>query len=210
MMFNVCSKCGAYQADKVVDKTGPYAICGHCGYKHKFVQLPLFILTGASGTGKSTIGSLLASKIQEVVVMESDILWREEFNTPETDYREFRELWLQVCKNISQNGKSVVLCGCVLPSQYENCVEQRYFSNIHYMALTCHEKLLIQRLRERPKWRDSGEDDNIQNQIRFNNWFIENSQTDKPAIKKLDTSLITVVDAVEKVVDWVSCRLNKE
>ena len=81
-MFNVCPGCGEYRADKVIDHAGSYAVCPCCGYQHKFLQLPLFILTGASGVGKTTTCLALAAKTTEVVVMESDILWRAEFNQP--------------------------------------------------------------------------------------------------------------------------------
>lgn len=51
-MFNVCPKCGEYHADKIIDNADPFAICPVCGYSNKFVKLPLFAITGASGAGK--------------------------------------------------------------------------------------------------------------------------------------------------------------
>jgi ABC-type dipeptide/oligopeptide/nickel transport system ATPase subunit len=127
-MFNICPNCGEYHPDKIIVSSGSYAVCPNCGFKHKFIQLPLFILSGASGTGKSTVSLALADKMKEVVVMDSDILWRRELEQPGTDLREYRETWLRVCKNISQSGKPVVLCGAAVPEHFEACVERRYFS----------------------------------------------------------------------------------
>src|SRR5947208_8551387 len=158
-MFNVCSNCGEYRADKTIVPGGVYAICPNCRFRYEFVRLPLFILTGASGVGKSTVCLALAAKMKDVVVMESDILWRAEFNQPETDYREYRETWLRVCKNISQAGKPVVLCGVGEPTQFEQCLERRYFSELHYLALICDDQILASRLRNRPTWRVSFKDD---------------------------------------------------
>ena len=144
-MFNVCPNCGEYDVDKIIVPEGPYAVCPRCEYQHKFLRLPLFVLTGASGVGKTATCLALAAKAQDFVVMESDILWRDEFNQPETNYRDYRETWLRVCKNISQAGKSVILCGAAVPAQFEQCVERRYFSDIHYLALVCEDEVLAAR-----------------------------------------------------------------
>ena len=85
--MNVCLNCGLYHADKVIDRDGPYAICPECGHKHCFLQLPLLIVAGASGAGKSTVGQQLAGRVGEAIVLEADILWRAEFNKPEDKYR---------------------------------------------------------------------------------------------------------------------------
>src|SRR5437762_10497370 len=74
-MFNVCPKCGEYSVEKPIDASGPFAICPFCGYAHPFLQLPLFIITGSSGSGKTTICLELIPLVQECVILESDILW---------------------------------------------------------------------------------------------------------------------------------------
>ena len=43
---------------------------------------PLFLVTGASCVGKSSMCEILFQKEQDYVVMESDLLWEERFNTP--------------------------------------------------------------------------------------------------------------------------------
>lgn len=206
-MFNVCPGCGEYRVDKTILPDGPYAVCPICKYHHKFAQLPLFILTGASGTGKTATSLALAAQVKEFVVMESDILWRDEFNQPQTDFQNYREMWLRVCKNISQAGKPVVLCGCAIPEQFEKCVERRYFSNIHYLALTCQDEILASRLRNRPAWRGSSSDEYINEHLKFNNWLINNAKDTDPPITLLDTSEITVNETVEKVKKWLNSHL---
>ena len=202
-MFNVCPGCGEYRADKEIDVMKALAICPNCGHRHKFVQLPLFILTGASGTGKSTASLALSDKFKDVVVMESDILWRDEFNQPETNYQNYREMWLRVCKNIAQAGKPVLLCGCAVPEQFAECTERRYFSNIHYLALVCENELLEKRLRARPQWRGSFRDEYIKEHLAFNDWLKNNAKNTKPRITLLDTSKITAYDTAERVIEWI-------
>src|SRR5512142_300363 len=104
-MVNGCLECGAYRVDKIIDPEGPFAICPECGSKQRFMQLPLLIVSGASGVGKSTVFLLLLGQMREVVMLDSDILWRPEFNRPEIRYRDYFETWLRMCKNISQSGR---------------------------------------------------------------------------------------------------------
>jgi gluconate kinase len=140
--------------------------------------------------------------------MECDILWRKEFDHPENDYRDYRELWLRMCKNISQSGKPVALFGSAIPSQYEDCIERRYFSEIYYLALICDDDLLKERLKNRPSWRNCGSDEFIEGHIQFNNWFIQNAEKSIPPITLLDTSHDSTKTSVEKVIKWISERLR--
>jgi broad-specificity NMP kinase len=207
-VFNVCPKCGEYRADKIIDPEGAYAVCPDCDYRHKFVRLPLFVLTGASGVGKTSTCLALAARANDLVAMESDILWRDEFNQPETNYRNYREMWLRVCKNISQAGKPVILCGAAVPSQFEQCVERRYFSDIYYLALVCDDEVLASHLRSRPAWRSTSADEQIKEQVAFNRWLKDNARSTQPPMALLDTTEITVDQSVEGVMRWVRDCLN--
>jgi hypothetical protein len=209
-MFNVCPNCGEYRADKIILPEGPFVVCPDCNYRHKFVRLPLFILTGASGGGKTATCLALATKTKDLVVMESDILWRNEFNQPETNYEDYREMWLRVCKNISQAGKPVILCGVAEPSQFEQCVERRYFSDIHYLALVCDDEVLVSRLRSRPAWRSTSTDKQIKEQVAFNCWLKDNARNTLPPMALLDNTELTVDESVEGVTRWVSDCLNRK
>ena len=209
-MFNVCPNCGEFNADKLIVPEGPYAECLSCHYRHKFIRLPLFVLTGASGSGKTTTCLAFAAKAMDLVVLESDILWREEFTQPETNYRNYRETWLRVCKNISQAGRPVVLCGTALPEQFEQCVERRYFSNINYLALVCSDEILASRLRSRSAWRGSSTDEYVTTHVAFNTWLKNNAKSTEPPMTLLDTSDITVGESVEAVEEWVSSCVGGE
>jgi Predicted nucleotide kinase len=179
-------------------------ICPNCKEKQLLKRLPLFIITGASGVGKSTLSAELYKKETEYIVLESDILWFDFFNTIEDNYRTYRETWLRLCKNISQSGKSVVLCGCSTPEQFENCIERRYFSEILYLACVCDSDLLEKRLRQ---GRNVNDDNWIQSSISFNQWLKDNADKTEPKIMLLETSNKSVEEAAEFVDEWIKERL---
>jgi predicted kinase len=208
-MINICFNCGVYRPDKIIDSAGPYAICPECNYRHAFLQLPLLVVSGASGTGKSTICQLLLGNLNEVVLLDSDILWRAEFNKPENNHREFFETWLRVCKNIAQSGRPVVLFGAGLgvAENLEPCIERRYFSVIHYLALTCQDEVLTERLRARPQWRASNDITFLNQQVHYNQWLQANARIANPAIHLVDTTTITIEETAMQVAAWIRQRI---
>jgi len=207
-MWNVCWQCGSYHADKRVDPDGPAAICPECGHRHPFRQLPLLIVSGASGAGKSAVCQALLGRLPEVVLLDSDILWRPEFNTPADNYRAFFETWLRLCKNIGQAGRPVVLfgAGVGVPANLETCVERRYFSALHYLALICEDGLLVERLKQRPPWRGTHSPDYHAEHVRFNGWFKAQAAQSTPAITLIDTSTTSVGDTATQVAAWIRDR----
>lgn len=178
--------------------------CPFCGHTEEINRMPLFIITGASGVGKSTVCRQLFLKEKDYIVMESDILWNNSFNHPENNYREYRELWLRMCKNISQIGKPVVLCGSAVPEQFENCLERRYFSEIYYLALVCDEDILCKRLEERVDYKNY-----IKGSIEFNAWLKENADKTNPKIKLIESSNLTVHEKEKIINDWIYEHINK-
>lgn len=202
-MFNVCPGCGEYTDVKEIINKPVRAVCPVCGHERQFLSLPLFVITGASGSGKTTAALELITTTHDFVILDQDILWNEAFNEPESDYRAFRNTWLRMVKNIHQAGKPVVLFGSAIPQQYEPCIERRYVSSIHYLALVCEPSELERRLVERPNWRRSGSPDNLERMIDFNRWLSENASKTDPKMTVLDTTRTTVQETVKLIHDWL-------
>lgn len=140
----------------------------------------LFILTGASGVGKSTVAEILFRQETSYIVLESDILWNDRFNTPDDNYHEYRELWMTLCYNISQIGMPVLLCGCATPEQLECCDARKYFNHVYYIAVVCDTDELEVRMRE---GRNIKDEDWLKGSKEFNNWLINYSHETEPNIK---------------------------
>jgi hypothetical protein len=211
-MFNVCYQCGAYHADKTIDPSGPFAICPACGHNHPFRRLPLLLIGGASGAGKSTVCRHLLGQESEAVLLDADILWRDAFNTPEDNYRAFFETWLRMAKNIGQSGRAVAIFGAgfVVPSNVEPCVERRYFSRIHYLGLVCEAESLAARLRARPQWRQSAEESFIQGQIRFNQWILDQGALPDSPVEVFDTTNTDPAETAKAVHRWILQKIEQD
>jgi hypothetical protein len=170
----------------------------------------LFLITGASGAGKSSVCGLLPGLLPECVVLESDLLWRKEFTSEDDDGRsDFHELWLRVAKAINQSGRPVVLCGTVIPAKLESLQQRRYFSELFYLALVCDDLTLEDRLKMRPDWRfrHSDRTEFTEKMIVFNRWLRDNASTTEPPMSVLDTSILTVDEVAERTARWVRLHL---
>ena len=167
-------------------------------------KMPLFIITGASGVGKSTACEILFNDESEYIVMESDLLWHDIYNTPNDNYKKYRELWLRVCANISQIGKPTVLCGCAIPEQFDVCIEKVYFTKIHYLAIVCDEKVLVERMKLGRKISD---DNWIKSSIDFNQWLINNGESHN--IHLLDSSSFSADQTAKEIDKWILRNINQ-
>jgi broad-specificity NMP kinase len=167
-------------------------------------KLPLFIITGASGIGKSTLSKVLFDNEERYIVLESDLLWSDYYDTPEDDYENYRKLWLRICSSISQIGMPVVLCGCAVPAQFEIHSERQAFSEIHYIAVVSDEETLVSRM----KGRNIQDENWIKSSVDFNNWLINNADTTSPKLYLLDTTKMTAEEAASIADKWILERIR--
>lgn len=207
-MFNVCPKCGIYDEKKAVIAARKVIVCPACRAEIPFIPRPLFILTGASGSGKSSVIRMLAGRFQEVVALDSDILWMEAFHDPET-WGAYINAWLRVAKNISMSGRPVLLAGAGLgvPENLLACSELRYFSVVHILALVCEDSILRARLQARPAWRQCTAEPFLTDQLKFNRWFQTEGQQAELPIHLLNTSRERVAETAAVIETWVRAKL---
>jgi shikimate kinase len=200
-VFEVCPHCGLYSETKQFSHH--IARCPHCQQSIPFVAQPLFVLTGASGTGKSTLAQYLAPRLAACVTLEADTFLACAPLDASDDYRAFRDYSLRVARDVGQSGRPVLLGGSATPGQYEKCPNAGFFSAFHYLALVCEDDELRQRLQSRPAWRGSSTPEFIETMRQFNQWFRSSAYTHD----LLDTTYLSIADAAAVVTHWVQARL---
>ncbi|MFA5031727.1 MAG: hypothetical protein WC614_01790 [bacterium] len=210
-MFGICPNCGKYSEDKEVIPDGSFLICPFCNYRQKFLRMPLLVITGASGTGKSSAYKelLYSDKKPNAIMLEGDLLWRKGFADAEGGIPEYRNVWLLVCSHISQNKLPVALFLSISPGEFEKCPNRKYFSEIHYLALVCRNEELKDRLYKRELWRFPEErDKQIQVHLDWNQSFLKDFYKKQYSVDVLDNSDITVQDTILKITGWINSKIK--
>ena len=164
----------------------------------------LFLVGGASGTGKTAICNQIAGKISGLVVLDGDVIWSCGNFTPEKT-EAFYAFVLRICNEIAKSGLSVAVfhAGAGVPENIEHCRERELFDEVHYLGLYCSDEELEKRLRERPEWRDQNPDGFISAMKGFNAMYRLYGK-DGSKMDKVDTSSITLMESSRQVMDWIS------
>ena len=209
-MFNVCTACGLSHVEPELGEGG-VLICSSCGERRRgFRKLPLLLVGGPAGAGKSTAGAMLLGELSEAVLIESDLLWRKEFNTPGDGYNNYFRLWLRLAAHISQSGRPVAIFGAgfAVPHSVEPLPERSLFSAVHYLGLTCDDDALTARLRARPTWRNTT-DELIGEHVKFNHWLKENAADASPPVTLIDTTADSPEETAARVAAWIRERATE-
>ncbi len=197
-MIEICSNCGNHEWDKEI--IGNKLRCPKCGEEWEFRKMPLLILTGCSGVGKTTTAIEIMRKMVDFVVLDADIFagfinWEDEESC-----NNWVEIIANISKDIQQSGKPVLwtMAGCLdrLPKAYNS----RYFSEIICLALVTDENALRQRMQE---GRGITGDNWINSSCDYNRYFMEHDRIGDTKYELLDISTKDPREVADYVVNWV-------
>ncbi|HEY6738890.1 MAG TPA: hypothetical protein VI076_08570 [Actinopolymorphaceae bacterium] len=140
------------------------ADCPGCGDRHAVRRLPLFVVTGASASGKTTVLPDLIAALPECVVFDVDWLIDPlgRLCLPDPmDWTGFRDTWLSVAHGVAAGGRTTVLLGPFVPEQMAELPARRWVTDIHFAVLDCSDEVRRARLAARPPWRERAVEEHV-------------------------------------------------
>jgi hypothetical protein len=165
---------------------------------------PLFAVSGATGVGKTTSTRGFPQLVPEVIRLDGDLLWSNEYFDDPASVRRFYGTWLRVAAALAENGRSRVFCGAVAPDQWEPLPERALVGDIHYLALVCDPEIHERRLRERGP---GSQDHRFPSFLSHNRWLRDNAASTDPPMAVVDTTSQAPEETADAIAAWIHRRL---
>jgi broad-specificity NMP kinase len=177
-------------------------VCPECGETYSIPWLPFFVITGGGGCGKTTVAQSLIGHLDSCVIIETDDygLIRGGFDTND----DFFHYLIFLSMKLSRNGRPVVLCGWVGPSQILASSRLKFFSAVHILVLTCEADVQTDRLKTRNLTPPAAE--KIEMALRATQIMKKEIELYDNVVA-LDTTELTQEQTVAEVERWILERL---
>jgi predicted kinase len=178
------------------------AACPQCGRTDDAVLGPLFIVTGASGSGKTAVLAPLARRLRgRCVTVDADMLMDSAAalnEGKEIIWPAFWDAWLSFAHGVAQSGLPTVLLGPLMPDHLRDLPARRWTGDIRFLVLDCPDDLRRDRINARPVWRSR----DIDEQVEFGRWLRRNIPD------SVDTSSGTPEDTAASIAAWIDRHLT--
>lgn len=194
--------CQSCDTPVVMQPADGLAVCPECDRADEAAALrPLFVVTGASGSGKTAVLAPLARRLRgRCVTFDVDLLMDSAgalSGGRPIDWAAFRDAWLAIAHGVAQSGMPTVLLGPFIPDHLRDLPARRWISDIHFIALDCPDEVRRARISARPPWRSR----DIDEQVEFGRW-LRRSLADR-----VDTSSGTPQDTAAAIAAWIERHL---
>jgi hypothetical protein len=177
--------------------------CPECGRAGDAAALePLFIITGASGSGKTAVLGPLARRLRgRCVTFDADLLIDAAgalSGGQPIIWPAFRDAWLAVAHGVAQSGMPTVLLGPFIPGHLQELPARRWIGDIHCLVLDCPDDLRRTRISARPAWRNR----DTEEQAEFGRWLRCN------IADRIDTGSGTPEHTAAAITAWIDRHLT--
>ncbi len=201
-MIGICEKCGNYGWDKEVE--GDKITCPRCGASWKFKKLPLFILTGCSGIGKTTTAQHIQKECQDIVTLDADMFYNlMPSETDEDGYAQVEQIG-SLTKNIAQSGKPVLWTMAGNLDKINGTYNRRFFSDVYVLALIASKEDVQKRMSE---GRFITDQNWIQGSVDYNNYFRTHNSLGDISFETCNTEGKSVPEVAEEVKKWMFSKI---
>jgi broad-specificity NMP kinase len=198
-----CYECGRYTVKRrELSNCLGYFTCDACGYQIKKTVLPLFIVTGASGVGKSAIVEPLQHLLIEYGVFDKDHIWA-------TDWDMVYNNFFRIASALAQGNKKTVVVGTIIPEHLEGLSDRDLVGDIFYINLHTDDQTRRTRLTTRRKWGLPSEEF-IQEHARFAAQLLMDAETNfGHPMPTIDTTSKSPKEVAKQIADWISAKALK-
>lgn len=203
-MLSICPKCGNHEWNKTISVDKKQIFCPNCGYQWDFKAMPLFILTGCSGVGKTTTAQELLLRDTDFLVMDADFLFNIMPHDTDEDYKNWVEQIMSLSKNIMQGGKPLLWTMAGALEYFEKTYNRRFFTEVYFLALVCTDEALEKRMREGRHITDANW---IKSSVDYNHWFMDNGTISGTKADTFDITGKSVSEVADYVTGWVKGKL---
>lgn len=206
--MHFCTSCQATFPHKDPRPDQGVAVCTQCGSENRIPRVPLFIITGSSGCGKSTVAQILLGKLNPYFIVDADFLCH--------DIKGYGGSWDAFWNHVSivslalaRNLRPIVVVGRVTPAQIEKAKTLSFFSAVHYMILTCDPSTQAARLKGRsvPGLLKPPTPEEIEGHARAAQSIVEEARQ-RPNATILDNTGLTQSHTAAVVDRWILERLD--
>lgn len=161
---------------------------------------PLFVVTGVSGSGKSTTAVELKRIMSNFDVFDMDIILNND------DFQTACENWVKLAYFATKSGRGTILFGnAPKPYDVQACEYIKHFQEVHFLHLHCNDTIRRLRLDLRGWWPEEG----ILETLGLSAGMLERSKAAQPLIPIIDTSQTSVADVAAEIKRWVLSKWNK-
>ncbi|MCC7449469.1 MAG: nucleoside kinase [Anaerolineae bacterium] len=199
----VCPYCGENTVANP-ERSSDSTRCANCGKAIPTHIFPLFVVTGASGSGKTAVVPELRCTLRHCVVFDKDLLWGRCGN-----WEQFYNNWLRIAYSIAQGGRYTVIAGIIMPGDFDSCEDRGLIGPIYYVNLHCDDAVREQRIRARPAWRQSTNEWFIQEQRRVAAELLTLAPGLDPPMYVINTSAQSTAATAASVVHWATTILKQ-
>jgi predicted kinase len=189
-----CMECGPGTVTEP-DPTAKSMRCRQCGAQTARSDLPLFVVAGVSGSGKSTVLESLRPRLPDYELFDVDLI----LHVAALGWETWRNTWLQLAGAIALNGRPTVLLGTLTPGQLSELPARRLIGPVHFCLLDAPNEVIANRLRSRPAWRGCTEEF-IEKQRNFG------AQLRAEITPVFDTARLDPAATAECIAAWVRAQ----
>ncbi len=180
-------------------ETGEF-LCANCRHQFQRRVQPLFIVTGASGSGKTTIIQPLQERLTEYGVFDKDAMWSRDWDMT---YNNF----FRIASALAQGGRATVIVGTIIPEHLAGLSDRDLVGTIAYANLHCDPTMRAARLLNRRTW-DIPDAEFIRTHQEFATWLLEHAARDfDPPMPTFDTTKDPPEVVAVRIAQWVRATM---